>query len=94
MSKGHLCWNLTHWLHSAHAGGNWSQWIQLTPSKASSFCDESGTAAEYKLAFFLLDRAVAWAFFMNFAFKWKHRDGSIVEFSAQGWRSDDPGKAD
>jgi hypothetical protein len=31
---------------------------------------------------------------MNFTFKWKHRNGSIVEFSAQGWRSDDPGKAD
>lgn len=31
---------------------------------------------------------------MNFAFKWKHRDGSIVEFSAKGWKSDDPGKAD
>jgi len=32
-------------------------------------------------------------FFMNFTFKWKHRDGSIVGFSAQGWTSDDPEKA-
>ena len=30
---------------------------------------------------------------MNFTFKWKHRDGSIVEFSAVGWMSDDPAKA-
>jgi hypothetical protein len=31
---------------------------------------------------------------MDFAFKWKHKDGSIVEFSAAGWRSDDPEKAE
>jgi hypothetical protein len=31
---------------------------------------------------------------MNFAFKWRHRDGSIVEFSPTGWNSDDPQKAD
>ena len=31
---------------------------------------------------------------MNFTFKWQHRDGSIVEFSAAGWRSDDQAKAD
>jgi hypothetical protein len=31
---------------------------------------------------------------MNFAFKWEHRDGSIVEFSPAGWKSDDPEKAD
>ena len=31
---------------------------------------------------------------MNFTFKGKHRDGSILEFSAADWRSDDPGKAD
>jgi hypothetical protein len=26
---------------------------------------------------------------VNFCFKWRHRDGSIVEFSANGWFSDD-----
>jgi hypothetical protein len=31
---------------------------------------------------------------MNFAFKWKHQEGSIVGFSPRGWRYDDPGKAD
>jgi hypothetical protein len=31
---------------------------------------------------------------MNFSFKWKHQDGSMIEFSAVGWRSDDPGKAE
>jgi hypothetical protein len=31
---------------------------------------------------------------MNFKFKWKHWDGSIVEFSPAGWRSDDPVKTD
>jgi hypothetical protein len=31
---------------------------------------------------------------MNFRFKWKHRDGSIAEFSPAGWKSDDPGKAE
>jgi hypothetical protein len=30
---------------------------------------------------------------MNFALKWKHLDGSMVEFSETGWRSDDPEKA-
>jgi hypothetical protein len=30
---------------------------------------------------------------MNFAFKWRHRDGSIVEFSSRGWSSNDPQKA-
>ena len=31
---------------------------------------------------------------MNFCFKWRHRDGSIVEFSANGWFSDDASIAD
>jgi hypothetical protein len=31
---------------------------------------------------------------MNFCFKWRHRDGSTVEFSPAGWASDDPLKAD
>ena len=31
---------------------------------------------------------------MNLAFKWRHRDGSIVEFDRTGWTSDDPQKAD
>jgi hypothetical protein len=35
-----------------------------------------------------------WGILMNFAFKWKHQDGSIVEFSPAGWRFDDPAKAD
>ena len=30
---------------------------------------------------------------MHFAFKWKHRDGSTIEFSPGGWHSDDPAKA-
>ena len=29
---------------------------------------------------------------MSFTFKWKHKDGSIVEFSEKGWRTNDPGK--
>ena len=29
---------------------------------------------------------------MSFRFRWKHKDGSIVEFSEKGWRTDDPGK--
>jgi hypothetical protein len=29
---------------------------------------------------------------MSFRFRWKHKDGSIVEFSERGWRTDDPGK--
>lgn len=29
---------------------------------------------------------------MTFLFRWRHRDGSTVEFSDQGWRSDDPEK--
>jgi hypothetical protein len=29
---------------------------------------------------------------MTFLFRWKHQDGSTVEFSDQGWRSDDPEK--
>ena len=31
---------------------------------------------------------------VNFYFKWTHRDGSAIEFSANGWSSDDPEKAD
>jgi hypothetical protein len=31
---------------------------------------------------------------MTFLFRWKHADGSIVEFSERGWRSDDPEKND
>jgi hypothetical protein len=31
---------------------------------------------------------------VNFCFKWRHRDGSTVEFSPNGWISDDPIKAD
>jgi hypothetical protein len=50
----------------------------------------SGT---HKSASFLLVLARRTDMLMNFAFKWKHQDGSIVESSAQGWRSDDPGKA-
>ena len=30
----------------------------------------------------------------NFSFKWRHQDGSIVEFNPSGWASDDPLKAD
>jgi hypothetical protein len=30
---------------------------------------------------------------MNLCFKWRHRDGSTVEFSpTKGWTSDDPAK--
>jgi hypothetical protein len=29
---------------------------------------------------------------MSFRYRWKHKDGSIVEFSEKGWRTDDPGK--
>lgn len=29
---------------------------------------------------------------MSFQFRWKHKDGSIVEFSKKGWRADDPEK--
>jgi hypothetical protein len=29
---------------------------------------------------------------MSFRFRWKHQDGSIVEFSEKGWRTDDPGR--
>jgi len=31
---------------------------------------------------------------VDFLFKWRHRDGSTVEFSPAGWISDDPIKAD
>ena len=31
---------------------------------------------------------------MNFCFKWRHRDGSILEFGPTGWTSDDPQKID
>jgi hypothetical protein len=31
---------------------------------------------------------------MNFRFKWKHRDGSMLEFGPTGWTSDDPQKID
>jgi hypothetical protein len=30
---------------------------------------------------------------MSFTFKWKHKDGSIVEFSERGWRAGDPKKS-
>jgi len=30
---------------------------------------------------------------MTFLFTWVHNDGSLVEFSDQGWRSDDPEKS-
>jgi hypothetical protein len=30
---------------------------------------------------------------MSFQFRWKHKDGSIIEFSEKGWRADDPEKA-
>jgi hypothetical protein len=29
---------------------------------------------------------------MSFRFRWRHKDGSIVDFSEKGWRTDDPGK--
>jgi hypothetical protein len=29
---------------------------------------------------------------MNFSFKWRHLDGSTVEFGPEGWKSDDPEK--
>jgi hypothetical protein len=29
---------------------------------------------------------------MTFLIRWKHKDGSLVEFSDHGWRSDDPKK--
>jgi len=31
---------------------------------------------------------------MYFAFKWKHRDGSMIEFAPEGWHSDDPAKTE
>jgi hypothetical protein len=31
---------------------------------------------------------------VNFCFKWRHRDGSTVEFNPNGWISDDPIIAD
>jgi hypothetical protein len=31
---------------------------------------------------------------MYFAFKWKHRDGSMIEFAPEGWYSDDPAKVE
>jgi hypothetical protein len=31
---------------------------------------------------------------VNFCFKWRHRDGSTVEFDPNGWNSNDPIKAD
>lgn len=31
---------------------------------------------------------------VNFSFKWRHRDGSTIEFNPMGWTSDDPLKAD
>jgi len=31
---------------------------------------------------------------VNFCFKWRHRDGSTVEFNWNGWTSNDPTKAD
>lgn len=31
---------------------------------------------------------------MTFLIRWKHKDGSVVEFSDHGWRSDDPEKND
>jgi hypothetical protein len=30
---------------------------------------------------------------MNFQFTWKHEDGSFIEFSEHGWKSDDAEKA-
>jgi hypothetical protein len=30
---------------------------------------------------------------MNFLFRWKHNDGSVVEFSEKGWKADDPQKS-
>jgi hypothetical protein len=30
---------------------------------------------------------------MIFLFRWKHSDGSIVEFSEKGWKADDPQKS-
>ena len=29
---------------------------------------------------------------MNFLFKWKHEDGSLIQFSKEGWESDDEEK--
>jgi hypothetical protein len=31
---------------------------------------------------------------VKFYLKWRHRDGSIIEFSPAGWTSDDPLKSD
>jgi hypothetical protein len=31
---------------------------------------------------------------LKFYLKWRHRDGSIIEFSPAGWTSDDPLKSD
>ena len=31
---------------------------------------------------------------VKFYLKWRHRDGSIIEFSQAGWTSNDPIKAD
>jgi hypothetical protein len=31
---------------------------------------------------------------MNFCFKWRHQDGSTIEFNSAGWKSSDPTKSD
>jgi hypothetical protein len=31
---------------------------------------------------------------MNFCFKWKHQDGSTIEFNSAGWIPSDPSKSD
>jgi hypothetical protein len=31
---------------------------------------------------------------VNICFKWRHRDGSIIELNSNGWTSSDPNKAD
>ena len=63
-------------------------------NQRESFEDnENGTAVERITGIFLQVSRRGMGILMNFTFKWKHRDGSIVEFSAQGLRSDDPEKA-
>jgi hypothetical protein len=45
-----------------------------------------GYASSYAICFVLGS--------VNFCFKWRHRDGSTVEFNPNGWISDDPIIAD
>src|ERR1700740_3460962 len=92
VQRASLLLNLTHCLHSAHAGGNWSQWRQLTPGKASSLCDESGTAVEYKLAFFLLLLWGGMGILYGFGVQMETQGRIECGIFSTGLEVDDPGK--